>query len=81
MKVPAKNTSNIIRFIPEECAGINDVQAGASAELVFGGKGEITAPENAEIYTASGIRCGRTGLAAGIYIVRTDGKTTKVIVK
>ena len=35
----------------------------------------------AEVYTLDGRATGLTGLAAGVYIVRIDGRTTKVVVK
>lgn len=78
--LPAMNTSNIVKFTPSQLAGIDEIKNNASA-AVFGGVGEIIAPDNAEIYTTSGVRCDKTGLAAGIYIVRVDGETVKVIVK
>lgn len=49
--------------------------------VVNGFKGYIEAPEDAQVYTVSGIRTGKENLAPGIYIVNVKGKTVKVAVK
>lgn len=41
----------------------------------------IIAPEGSEVYNVAGQRCRATGLQPGIYIVRTAGKSVKVVVK
>ena len=47
---------------------------------IIGGKGKITAPENAKVYTLTGTRCGTENLAPGIYIVCVGNKTVKTVV-
>lgn len=41
----------------------------------------IIAPQGSEVYNVAGQRCRATGLQPGIYIVRTAGKSVKVVVK
>lgn len=41
----------------------------------------IIAPQGSEIYNVAGQRCRATGLQPGIYIVRSAGKSVKVVVK
>lgn len=41
----------------------------------------IIAPQGSEVYNVAGQRCRTTGLQPGIYIVRTVGKSVKVVVK
>ena len=41
----------------------------------------IIAPQGSEVYNVAGQRCRATGLQPGIYIVRTVGKSVKVVVK
>lgn len=41
----------------------------------------IIAPQGSEVYNVAGQRCPATGLQPGIYIVRTAGKSVKVVVK
>ena len=43
--------------------------------------GIIEAPEGTEVYALSGMRTGRNSLPAGVYVVRYDGKSQKVIMK
>ena len=58
---------------------VNTIGEGKST--VVGGRGCITAPADAEIFSLSGVRCGCENLPAGIYLVKTAGKTHKVMVK
>lgn len=79
--IPSTQTSNVITFIPEELelSGVEDVMADNwNAVAVQGG---ILAPEGAEIYTAGGVRTGRENLPAGLYLVRFNGETRKVVVR
>jgi hypothetical protein len=48
---------------------------------IFGIQGAVVAPEGAEIYSLSGARVANGDLQAGLYIVRYNGKSRKVIVK
>lgn len=81
VKVPSEKTSNIISFYINDISGVESIDSDNAEMNVFGGKGFIEAPENAEIYTLSGVRAGRENLAPGVYIVRMAGKTVKVFVK
>lgn len=48
---------------------------------ISGGSGFIIAPRDARIYTLAGIETTRTGLAPGIYLVKTADRCAKVIVR
>lgn len=78
--VPSDKTSNVISFTPSQLSsGITMVTPDELG--VFGGKGSITAPEGAEVINLNGIRTGKDNLPAGIYLVRVENKTAKVLVK
>ncbi len=79
--VPAAVAAEIT-FVPQELqigAGVTAVDAESIG--VRGLQGRIEAPEGAEAYNMSGSRTGLENLPAGVYIVRVEGKTTKVVVK
>lgn len=61
--------------------GIEGVSSDSEVVKVVAGEGFIEAPAGAEIYNLQGVRTGSTGLAAGVYVVRTQGKIFKVLVK
>lgn len=48
---------------------------------IYGAQGYVVAPEGAVVYNMSGARVANSGLAAGIYLVRYNGVTTKVVVR
>lgn len=50
-------------------------------EPIYGANGYIVAPEGAQIYSISGVRMANANLVAGIYLVRYNGATTKVVVR
>lgn len=79
---PSTETSDIYTFVPnklEESAGLDDIASDDA--VIIGGVGEIIAPAGAEVYTLNGVRCGKSDLPAGFYIVRAGDKTVKVVVK
>lgn len=49
--------------------------------VVYGLQGKIVAPEDARIYNLSGVETGKENLPAGIYLVKINEKTVKVVVK
>lgn len=76
--IPAKDASNEVVFIPSELSvsGVEGVEADAAPELILGGRGSILAPASAQVYNLQGQSVGRTELAPGIYVVRTQAGTT-----
>lgn len=65
-------------------SGIEDTLADNTKYIVYGEAGRIVIEgeyENAEVYSISGQLQGSLEVPAGLYIVRVDGKTTKVVVK
>lgn len=65
-------------------SGIEDTVADNAKYNVYGEAGRIVIEgeyENAEVYSISGQLQGSLEVPAGLYIVRVDGETTKVIVK
>lgn len=48
---------------------------------IYGANGYIVAPADAIIFNIAGMRVANANLAAGIYMVRHNGTTTKVLVK
>lgn len=66
-------------FIHQQ-SGIETADADNDVE-VYGKEGAIVAPEDARIYTITGVRTGRENLASGIYIVACGRKTYKVVVR
>lgn len=80
--VPSSEISNTIEFKPEMLAytlGVEDVVADDFD--VIGGNGFIIAPEGAEIFAISGMRCSANDLAAGVYLVKYGKNVKKVVVK
>ena len=77
--------NTFVVYANRSVTGVDDVIAGDSNGVVAtGGIGEILINGDyttAEVYTLDGRATGLTGLAAGVYIVRIDGRTTKVVVK
>ncbi len=63
-------------------AGVDGV-ASDNAVDIKGGYGEVivNGAHNVAVFTLDGRRVAETGLAAGVYIVKADGVTGKVIVK
>lgn len=57
-------------------SGVNSCDIEGNDIYVIGN--EIFAPMNAEIFTISGIKCGKRNLPPGIYVVRHGQMTTKV---
>lgn len=68
-------------------AGVNEIFDNASALRVIGGKGQVVVNGNiASIYSADGRNIatnveGSVSLPAGLYIVKSNNKTVKVIVR
>ena len=69
-------TGNNLEVSPTGIDGVID-----ESIPVVGMDGYIQAPADAEIYNLQGVRCPATGLAPGVYIVRTAANVTKVIVR
>ncbi len=69
-----------LRVTGTDNSGVRTVLSGAPFAVRVE-NGSIIAPEGAEVYSLSGMKSGRTGLAKGIYLVRHEGKTVKVVVK
>lgn len=83
VKLPA---NSMAVFATANVDGINDAVADIDSNVaVYGADGEIVIVgeyANAQAYTLQGMAVNRlTDLAAGIYIVRVDGKAFKVAVK
>lgn len=81
--VPAQKSSNVIKFIPSQLevetgGGVGEITA---ADGIYGSHGCVVAPEDAEVYTISGMRVANENLPAGLYIVRYQGRSAKVTVK
>ncbi len=77
--LPSTKTSNVLTFVPANLSAVEGI--GAELPVIYGGKGEIIAPEGARVYTLSGVETGKQNLAPGVYIVVTPGVTAKVIVR
>lgn len=58
---------------------VNGIEEGNVA--IYGAEGYVVAPEGAQIYNLSGMKVANANLAKGIYLVRYNGTTTKVVVK
>lgn len=80
--IPSSEISNEVVFIPKDLAttGVEEITLGGDV-AVIGLQGSILAPEGAEVYNMQGVRCGTTGLAPGIYVVRYGSSVSKVSVK
>lgn len=59
--------------------GVSGIDAEQAA--IYGAEGRVVAPEGAQVYNMAGMRVANQGLAAGIYLVRANGKTHKVVVR
>lgn len=81
--LPSSETSNVITFVPNELPrGTNGIVTVNGEEIsISGGYGCVEAPEGAQVFDISGRRMENANLPAGIYIVRTQGKSVKVVVK
>lgn len=78
--VPSKETSNVLKFTPAEFfSAVEGIESDNAP--IYGVQGGIVAPEGAEIFNLGGVRTGTENLPAGLYIVRYNGRTEKVIVK
>lgn len=73
------NILDKVSGLEERPAGIENI--GNTEEPIVGLDGRISAPDNAEVFTPAGVKTGHDNLQSGIYIVRHNGKSTKVIVK
>lgn len=58
---------------------VNGIDAEAAG--IYGANGYVVAPEGAQVYNMAGMRVANQNLAAGIYLVRHNAKTVKVVVK
>lgn len=65
-------------YIDTDGSSVRTIAAPFSVRVA---NGCIIAPEDAEVYTVNGMRSGRENLQKGIYLVRLDGKTMKVVVR
>lgn len=82
-RIPSSKTSNVITFIPSELPiQESSVDAVATDNLdIRGLKGEIVAPRDAVIFNMNGVEVGRSGLPAGIYLVKVADRLCKVAVR
>lgn len=78
---PSPSTSDEIVFVPNNLKTMGVETIGDEMENIFGGNGEIIAPEGAEFYNLGGMRVAGNDLPAGIYIVKYAGKASKVVVR
>jgi len=86
--IPSQHESNVIEFklsalpsvTPPPGGGVDDVDS-EDESLIYGGVGCVVAPENAEVYTLSGVRLANENLAAGMYVVKCGSKAVKVVVR
>ena len=65
-----------------EMSGVDSLPATSEVKVYTSGSDIVILGDytRAEAYTLSGARAPLTGLASGIYLVRVDDKTFKVIV-
>lgn len=70
---------NVIEVGEPGTLEVSGIEAGEAD--IYGTYGNIVAPEGAQIYNLSGMKVANGNLPAGIYLVRNNGKTTKVVVK
>lgn len=61
--------------------GIDNVGAGADAAVICGGDGCVDAPAGAQVWNVAGMPVGRTGLPAGVYVVKSGHTVKKVFVR
>lgn len=79
--LPSEIVSNEREFYLKDLltpSGVDGIESGVA---IYGGQGFIEAPADAEIYTMSGVRTGSDNLPGGIYIVRHNGRSVKVVVR
>ncbi|MCM1152936.1 MAG: M6 family metalloprotease domain-containing protein [Muribaculum sp.] len=76
---PSSEISNVVSFKSNLGSGVGEIFDYDAA--IYGGNGEVIAPEAAEVYNVNGVNTGKTNLVAGVYIVRYGDKTVKVVVK
>jgi hypothetical protein len=79
--LPSTEVSNTITFVPNDLTEVSVEGIAMDEAPIFGIQGAVVAPEGAEIYSLSGARVANGDLQAGLYIVRYNGKSRKVIVK
>ncbi len=78
--LPSTRLYETEKFVPATL-GVGEV-GFENAEMVYGTRGGIVAPEGSQIYTLAGMQVTAEQLPAGIYLVRTpSGKTVKVVVR
>lgn len=68
-------------YIASLSAGVDQILDSSADQAIKVCGRDIIAPESAEVYTIAGVRVPAQGLTPGIYLVRVDGKTTKVAVR
>jgi len=71
-------------YVRSDMSGVDNIPSGDETVNVYTDGGNIVILgdyTDAEAYTLTGVRAGLTDLSEGIYLVRVDGKTYKVIVK
>lgn len=78
--VPADGVSNTLSFIPKDVSSSVDGIIADDAPI-YGVQGGIVAPESAAVFNLNGVAVGKDNLPAGIYLVRFNGETVKVVVK
>lgn len=81
-KVTGSYEGNLAEYVSDFSA--NAAVKGVSSDFikpVYGANGRIVAPEGAVAYTMSGMQTGMTNLTSGIYLVRVEGRSFKVVVK
>lgn len=80
--LPSTEVSNTQTFFLRDLPDASGVEAieGEAAAPIYGSHGCVVAPADAEVYTLSGMRVGHDNLGAGIYLVRHQGRSLKVIV-
>lgn len=79
--IPSTQISNVVTFVPADLSELGVEDIAADQIMIYGGKGEIIAPEGARAFNLSGVETGLTGLQAGVYIVVTPKVSAKVVVR
>ena len=78
-ELPSTEISNTVTFVTNDLVSVEDIETDNTP--IFGVKGAVIAPEGAEVYSLAGVKAENGNLAAGLYIVRYNGKSYKVVVK
>ena len=78
-ELPSTEISNTVSFVPNELVSVENIETENTP--IYGIKGAVVAPEGVEIYSLAGVKAENGNLAAGLYIVRYNGKSYKVVVK